>query len=392
MKQVKIDPRPHWKDLAKDYGFDFYQTIDPAINCWKEDTYYEFTLKQVEEIEEATQTLHQMCVNLTYEVAANSALMAKLGIPEFMFKRIKEDRDKRVIPWHLYGRFDFAYDGFQHPKLLEYNADTPTALFESAVWQWVWLEEGIKSHDLPSDADQFNSIHDKLKERWKVICSPYEAIHFTCMGEFEEDRGTVRYLEDTAHQSGYKTQFISIEDIGTKDHHLYDLDNNIIRNIFKLYPWEWLTSDDAAKQLVDVNVRWIEPVWKMILSNKGLLPLLWERYPNHPNLLPAFFEDDPNCSLSTNFVRKPLLSREGSNITLVKDGETLEATTGVYDKGPYIRQATANIPYFGRDEDKRYIVIGSWVVGNDPAGMILRESREFITNNISQLVPHIIKG
>jgi glutathionylspermidine synthase len=44
----------------------------------------------------------------------------------------------------LYGRFDLAYRGDGPPKLLEYNADTPTALFEAAVVQWI----GCRLHGL----------------------------------------------------------------------------------------------------------------------------------------------------------------------------------------------------------------------------------------------------
>ena len=55
-----------------------------------------------------------------------------------------------------------------------------------------------------------------------------------------------------------------------------------------------------------------------------MLPLLWEMFPGHPNLLPAFFEDDPNAAtLGTSFVRKPLYSREGANVALISEGVTV---------------------------------------------------------------------
>jgi glutathionylspermidine synthase len=34
----------------------------------------------------------------------------------------------------------------------------------------------------------------------------------------------------------------------------------------------------------------------MILSNKGMLALLWEMAPEHPNLLPRYFEDDADAA------------------------------------------------------------------------------------------------
>ena len=41
-------------------------------------------------------------------------------------------------PPSVYGRFDLRYGGEWPPKLLEFNADTPTGLVESAVTQWNW--------------------------------------------------------------------------------------------------------------------------------------------------------------------------------------------------------------------------------------------------------------
>jgi hypothetical protein len=37
---------------------------------------------------------------------------------------------------------------------------------------------------------------------------------------------------------------------------------------------------------------------------QGILPLLWAMFPRHPNLLPAYFDDDPKVAeLGTSYVR-----------------------------------------------------------------------------------------
>jgi glutathionylspermidine synthase len=392
MKRNVLDARPNWKQLTLEYGYDFYETAHIGVDCWKEDCHYEFTLGQVDYIEAVTEILHKMCMDLVMEVAASPRLMNRLMIPEFMHDYIKES--VKGSKTHLYGRFDLAHNGIDQPKLLEYNADTPTALFETAVWQWRWLEDLIASHDLPANADQFNSVHDKLIARWKAILPPGETVHFTCMQEYEEDRGTVRYLQDTAEQAGFKTKTIDLAQIGVSGG-LWDLENERIDNLFKLYPWEWLVLDGFKDVLPKLETKWIEPAWKMILSNKGMLALLWERYPNHPNLLPAYFEHDFEAlhAFPDGFVKKPLLSREGANITVVRDKEVVSHVAGVYGAEGYIKQGIANIPTFeSEDGGLKYAVLGSWVVGNEPAGMIVRESSEMITNNWSQLVPHFIRG
>ena len=168
------------------------------------------------------------------------------------------------------------------------------------------------------------------------------------MTENAEDAGTLAYLEDTARQAGLETTLIDIEDIGLRDDGSFvDLDDRAIELAFKLYPWEWMFQDAFGAQLAKAPTRWIEPPWKAILSNKGILPLLWEMFPNHPNLLPAYFEDDPNAAkLGDSFVRKPLYSREGANIALVSAGTTLVEQEGPYGAEGFIRQAFAPLPEF----------------------------------------------
>ena len=133
--------------------------------------------------------------------------------------------------------------------------------------------------------------------------------------------------------------------------------------------------------------RWIEPPWKAILSNKDVLALLWEMFPGHPNLLPAYFEDDPEAAkLGTSFVRKPLFSREGANVTLVSAGSTLVEQQGPYGAEGFIRQALAPLPNFSG----QYAVVGSWLVDHAPCGLSVREDKNPITGNTSRFLPHAI--
>ena len=127
------------------------------------------------------------------------------------------------------------------------------------------------------------------------------------------------------------------------------------------------------------TVNWIEPVWKMLWSNKALLPILWQLYPDHPNLLPAYFEPH-----NANYVQKPKLSREGANIAIVQNGQIVQSTGGNYGDAGFIYQDIAQIP----NMDGNYPVIGSWIIGGEAAGMGIRESSSMITDNVSRFVPH----
>jgi glutathionylspermidine synthase len=279
----------------------------------------------------------------------------------------------------LYGRFDLAYDGASPPKLLEYNADTPTALVEAAVAQWFWLEETRPS------ADQFNSLHERLIEAWKRLAS--KTVHFTSIADHPEDEQTLLYLQDTCTQAGVTTRAVPLESIGWDSRRkcFVDLDNTPITHAFKLYPWEWLWQEDFAAHLADDPVGFIEPAWKMLLSNKGLLPILWELFPDHPNLLPCYDEAAP---LGSTYVSKPKLSREGANITWVEEGAAIEETSGLYGDGTRVFQAPASLPCF----EGNHPVLGVWIVDHEPAGLGIREDTGRITGNLSRFVPHFFNS
>jgi glutathionylspermidine synthase len=326
-----------------------------------------------------------MCLELVGRAIGDERYLRRLKIPEAFWPLISES-------WHrdeasLYGRFDLSFDGRGPAKLLEYNADTPTSIFEAAVFQWTWLEQAIERQIIPDRADQFNSIHERLIDAWKKLGRECR-LHLTGTTESAEDAGTLAYLEDTARQAGLATTLIDIEDIGWRDDGCFvDLDDRAIELAFKLHPWEWMFHDAFGELLIKAPTRWIEPPWKAILSNKGILPLLWEMFPGHPNLLPAFFDDDPNATrLGASFVRKPLYSREGANVALVSEGMTVVEQQGPYGAEGYVRQATAALPNFSG----QYPVVGSWLIDHIPCGLSIREDENPITGNTSRFLPHAI--
>lgn len=384
MQRITCPERDDWRLTAEQAGFAFH-TID-GERYWDERAYYAFTLDEIErEIEGPTGEIDAMCLELVRRAVDDERTLRRLKIPEAFWPLISTS-------WHndegsLYGRLDLAFDGRGPAKLLEYNADTPTSIFEEAVFQWNWLEQAIERRITPARADQFNSIHERLIEAWKAL-GKGRPLHLTGLVENVEDAGTLAYLQDTAAQAGLATTLIDIADIGWHDDgNFVDLDNRAIALAFKLYPWEWMFDDAFGARLAGNSTRWIEPPWKAILSNKGILPLLWEMFPHHPNLLPAYFEDDPAASqLGTSFVRKPLYSREGANVALVSGGVTLAQQQGPYGAEGFIRQAFASLPNFS----DQYPVLGSWLVDHTPCGLSVREDENPITGNSSRFLPHAI--
>jgi glutathionylspermidine synthase len=384
MRRIACPERDDWRVTAETCGFDFH-TLD-GERYWDERAYYAFTLDEIErQIEAPTGEIDAMCLELVGHAMRDDRYLRALKIPEAHWSLISDS-------WHrddasLYGRLDLSFDGHNAAKLLEYNADTPTSIFEAAVFQWTWLEQAIERRIIPARADQFNSIHERLIEAWKKL-GDGRHLHLAGMTENIEDAGTLAYLEDTARQAGLATTLIDIEQIGLRDDGTFvDLDDRPIELSFKLYPWEWMFHDAFGAQLAKAPTRWIEPPWRAILSNKGVLPLLWEMFPGHPNLLPAYFEDDPNAAqLGSSFVRKPLYSREGANVALVSGGVTLVEQQGPYGSEGFIRQALAPLP----ELSGQYPVLGSWLIDHAPCGLSIREDENPITGNTSRFLPHAI--
>jgi glutathionylspermidine synthase len=384
MQRIVCSERDDWQATAESAGFTFH-TID-GERYWDERAYYAFTLDEIErDIEAPTGEIDAMCLELAGRAIKDEQYLRRLKIPEAFWDLIAASW-RRKQP-SLYGRLDLKFSGSGPAKLLEYNADTPTSIFEAAVFQWTWLEQAIERNIIPKRADQFNSIHEALIEAWKSIGATHP-LHLTGLTGNAEDAGTLAYLEDTAAQAGLKTTLLDIEQIGLRtDGQFVDLDESPIALAFKLYPWEWMFHDAFGKNLSSAPTQWIEPPWKAILSNKGILPLLWEMFPNHPNLLPAYFEDDPQAAqLGTSFVRKPIYSREGANVELVSAGITLVAEEGPYGAEGFIRQALAPLPNFSG----QYAVLGSWLVDHTPCGLSIREDENPITGNTSRFLPHAI--
>jgi glutathionylspermidine synthase len=370
-------PRPDWEKTVEGQGLIYHHTKDSVY--WDESAFYAFSSREVDELEAATNEIQRIALEAGQHIIDENRF-DEFGIPAAA-------RDAIVWAWNseppaIYGRLDLAYDGAHPPKLLEYNADTPTALLEASVVQWYWLE------DTQPGADQFNSIHERLVAKWKEL-KDYLAgpLHFAAAEDVQaEDLMTTTYLRDTATEGGLDTSALLVKDIGwdAEAHRFVDLEGAPIQSIFKLYPWEWLVHEEFGSHLLETyrTVQWIEPIWKMLWSNKALLAVLWELYPNHPNLLPTYLDGPREL---TRYVKKPKMGREGANITLVAD-ETIQ-TPGDYGEEGFVWQALAEPAKF----DGNYPIIGSWLVDGVSCGMGIRESTGLITDNLSRFVPHMFR-
>ncbi|MFI5802698.1 glutathionylspermidine synthase family protein [Streptomyces sp. NPDC051561] len=396
MKRHTIDPRPDWQRIVEEQGVIYPLTRYPDDSLrpyWDESAYYSFTLPEVEALEEVVEELHGMCLAAAGHIVAEDRF-ADLGITDpKLVKLIAESWRRRAELPSLYGRFDLRYDGSGPAKMLEYNADTPTSLVEAASPQWFWMEE------LFPGADQWNSLHERLVDAWKKQARllPPGPLHFAHSDgdELGEDLMTVAYLRETAEQAGIRTEALSVEQIGWDrlSRRFVDEKLRFIRSCFKLYPWEWLATDRFGPHVLSTldngggtgTTCWIEPAWKMLLSNKALLAILWELYPGHPNLLASYLDGPRELAADggPGYVAKPLLGREGAGVTLHEAGSEPPAP----GDDPVCYQELAPLPDF----DGNRTVLGAWVVEDEAAGLGIRESSGPVTDEYARFLPHVIR-
>ena len=274
MRRLACGERPGWRAIAEAAGFAFH-TIDGAP-YWDESHAYAFSLREIEEdIEAPGAELHALCLDFAAAAVADERILASLRIPEAAWDAVRASW-QRGDP-SLYGRLDFSYGGTGPAKLLEYNADTPTALYESAVFQWHWLEQGLRDGRLGAGSDQFNAIHERLIARLTEIVPP-GLTAFAADTSGPEDLGTVAYLQDCAVQAGRETLLLDLAQIGLRaDGAFCGPDERPFATLFKLYPWEWAFHDAFGAAVATSSTRFLEPPAGLFRGGPGLRQL--ERRP-----------------------------------------------------------------------------------------------------------------
>ena len=385
--------KPLDTDYLESLGFVWHTDSDES--SYISDELVVISEEEAEAYYEATNTLYDMYVEAAEHVIENN-LFHEIGIPFNLVEVIKESWENDVH-WHLYGRFDLAggIDG-KPIKLLEFNADTPTALFETAIVQWAMLKQnGLE------EASQFNALYESLVDNFKRLVtlekdvSDFEERYdgwnflFTSVRGHSEEENTVRLLQHIASEAGFQTQFAYIDDIEfSSDEGIFYEDKNY-ELWFKLIPWEdiALEESDLAMLLTNIikNQKAIifNPAYTLLFQCKGILKILWDLYPNHPLLLETSFEP----LASKKQVKKPVFGREGSSVSILdENANVVETAQGDYDNHKMVYQAYTQLP---TDTEGRSYQAGVFYA-YEACGLGFRKGGK-ILNNMSKFVGHIVK-
>jgi glutathionylspermidine synthase len=387
MQREAVTPRQDWEDLHTRFRFGEGKTIrQPASwvesSNWHENACYCLTTREADMVAEATRDLHAMCLETAGNIIKSGNYGDELGIPAAAIPAI--ERSWNCGDPSVYGRFDLAFDGVNPPKMLEYNADIADQLLESSVLQYHWAIANNKPRF-------FNNIHGNLAHRWDEIKGQLaiDTIHFTADFRVTENIQTLDYMKLVAEESGLTVKIVDITKIGWDDAQkkFYDpADDQDINHLFKLYPWEEMVTEAFGAHLVadPEPVHMIEPSWKMLLTSKGFMAALWKDNENHPNLLPTF---KTVASFGTTFVKKPFWGAGGKDVEIhINDIMGRGANSFKHGEG-FIYQKYEPLPVF----DGHSALTCSWVIGNNPSGIGIREQQGNIVNTKSAFVPHYIK-
>lgn len=341
---------------------------------------------------EAANELYDMFIAAAQNVIDNDRF-DELGIPFNLIDAIKMSWENEVH-WHLYGRFDFAggLDG-KPIKLIEFNADTPTSLFESAILQWAMLKQNNLDEHL-----QFNSIYESLMDNFKRLITLDESVEefeehyrgwkilFSSVAGNKEEELTTKLLAHIAKDAGFECDFAYVDEVEFGEEGIFKNGVNY-EYWFKLIPWEEIAIEEGELAMLLTQIMRnqkaiiLNPAYTLLFQSKGILKILWELYPNHPLLLESSYEP----LQGKDFVRKPMFGREGANISIVKDNVKLQENIGPYGNNKMIYQQ-----YYELNSNENEYYQAGVFFAYEGCGLGFRKGG-LIIDNASKFVGHIIK-
>jgi glutathionylspermidine synthase len=438
MRAIRVTRRPHWQAHIREHAYQADVLSDPQQKYWIEALPEPFAIQfhPTEEtaIATATETLWELCVvfldwffteNTEGEVDQR---LAQLQINPAYWQAIKAswDRNEPVEDLSLCTRFDLAVTETGQIKLLEINGETPL-LGAETIYQWNWYVDYKKNHQksrhpLPSDANQFNEFWDRIAKQWQRIVAAYHlrqtGISFLVDETLEEDlemaMQLIQILQDEVDPDIY-VQVVYLRDLQDEagniiqkglgldeDGYFVDHVNDRISVLWKMYDWSDIQNDVAnvgatnalVRQLESGAVKVLEPLWKQVLSNKGAMVMMWAQFQDSPYrdyLLPTYFDADLSIDatrlLLGMHVKKPMLGLEGV-------GTSIEMGIGSLEQRPsfgYGREGSIIQEYIELPQAFGYhYTIGSWVIDDEAAGIIIRGDTSRITGRHCLIIPHIV--
>jgi glutathionylspermidine synthase len=391
MNIVKVEPLK--KEFLESIGFDWHTDSDGSD--YISDEIIEISEDEANSFYDASNELYDMFVEAGQYVIDNN-LFFEIGIPFNLIESIKLSWENDVH-WHLYGRFDFAGGVDGKPlKLLEFNADTPTSLFESAIIQWALLKQNGYDESL-----QFNSIYEAIRDNFQRLVTLQESVEefsqfyegwkilFSSVRGSSEDEKTTKLLQHIANEAGFHTEFAFVDEVEFSSEDGIFYNEEMYEYWFKLIPWEDIAVDEGELALILEDILKnqkaiiLNPAYTLLFQSKGILKILWDLFPNHPLLLESSFEP----LSGKKYVSKPCFGREGENVTIYNAlGEVIEKKDGIYGSNKLIYQEYTQL----NEDDFSNSYQAGVFFAYEGCGLGFRRGGKII-DNMSKFVSHMVK-
>ena len=369
----------------------FYWHTDPDQTPYVASEIVDISPDEADAYYEAANELYDMFAEAGDYVIENN-LFHEIGIPFNLIDAVKMSWDNDVH-WHLYGRFDFAGGIDGRPiKLIEFNADTPTSLFETSILQWAILKLNKME-----ESHQFNNLYEALGDNFKRMIlmeedvsnfnEHYEGwkILFSSVKDNEEEESTVKLLQTIANEAGYVTEFAYIDDVEFSEDGV-SYKGQDYEYWFKLIPWEDIAIEESELAMLLTQIMEnqktiiLNPAYTLMFQSKAFMKILWDLYPNHPLLLETSF--DPLEKKAQ--VEKRIFGREGANTVIVDENQKVMAETdGEYGEFGVIYQEYTQLPTDTKGESYQAGVFFAY----EGCGLAFRKGG-LILDNYSKFVGH----
>ncbi|GET89838.1 trypanothione synthetase, putative [Leishmania tarentolae] len=390
--------KTNWLDMndpaerlfVEEFGMDVSRTrLEEKVVSYYESN-HEFHLRCVAY---GTQ-LHAIFMEATAQVMESDEKLRLFSIPEEFWPRIRHSWKYQQT--YISGRFDFAFHNETGElKCFEYNADSASTLLECGRIQQKWAESvGL---DRQGTRGSGFAVERNLKMAW-ASSGATGRVHF-CVDKEKEEQYTAIYCMQAAEAVGLEGKLcVMFDEFHFDDNgHIVDSDGVRVRNVWKTWMWESAISDYYAAQeergknwkpspkdkvrLCDLllgddwEILYFEPMWKVIPSNKAILPMIYHNHPQHPAILKAEYELTDELR-KYGYAKKPIVGRVGSNVTITSgDGEVHAESGGNYAKRNMIYQQLFEL----KKQDDYYAIIGGWMIGDAFSGTGIREDKSIIT-------------
>ncbi|MGR8921138.1 MAG: glutathionylspermidine synthase family protein [Gammaproteobacteria bacterium] len=353
--------RVQWLDESKPeiaaYVFDM-EGHRLSMNDADRHRYFGLSESALREIKHAANELHAMFMHATHHVMEDDARLARFNIPRALWPKIHQSWNNRRTHM-ITGRLDLSVSA-RGIKVYEYNADSASCYLECGNIQREWA----RHYGVADGRDAGEDLFADLCAAWRV--SGVDGDIHIMLDDDPEERYHALYMKAAIEQAGLSCRLLdglaglTWDDGGA----VVDRDGRPIRWVWKTWAWETAFEEiraqleggendkvTVAPRLADVLLRQgvmvFEPLWTAIPSNKAILPVLCELFPDHPNLLETRYELSDDLR-ARGYAVKPIGGRCGSNVAVVnRHDDVVAATEGRFDNQPHIYQELFPLPRIG---------------------------------------------